>query len=191
MTLHGLVEAVVGAYLRAVDAEAAGLLEGLYLVGSVALGDFHPHTSDIDFVAVTRSRPDAAALAALARVHAQLRDRRRRPFFDGLYVTRDDLARDPTRAGPRPHSHEGRFHAAGTGPPTPVTWHTLARHGLTCRGPAPADLGVWADPEALAAWSVGNLDSYWRRWLDRASRPLSRSGAFALGPSAAVWGSPA
>ncbi len=42
MPLHALVEDVVGAYLEAVDAQAAGLIEGLYLIGSVALGEFRP-----------------------------------------------------------------------------------------------------------------------------------------------------
>lgn len=43
---------VTGAFLQAVDLEAAGLVQGLYLVGSVALSDFRHHESDIDFVAV-------------------------------------------------------------------------------------------------------------------------------------------
>lgn len=55
------VSDVVDTYLRVVDEEAPGLVEGLYLVGSVALGEFRPHTSDVDFVAVTaepwRRRP--------------------------------------------------------------------------------------------------------------------------------------
>jgi hypothetical protein len=42
MRLHPLVRQVVGAYLEAVDGEAPGLVEGLYLVGSAALDDFHP-----------------------------------------------------------------------------------------------------------------------------------------------------
>jgi len=65
MPVHPLVEGVVHAYLRAIDAEAPGLVEGLYLTGSVSLGDFRAHTSDIDFVAVTANSPDAAAIAAL------------------------------------------------------------------------------------------------------------------------------
>jgi hypothetical protein len=77
------VESVVSAYLEAVDAEAPGVVEGLYLTGSAALGDFRPHSSDIDFVAVTTTRLDAPAMAALKRAHARLRNR---PYFDGLYV---------------------------------------------------------------------------------------------------------
>ena len=64
MRLHDRVQAVVDAYLEAVDDEAPGLVEGLYLTGSIALGEFRPDTSDIDFVAVTANHPGAAAIAA-------------------------------------------------------------------------------------------------------------------------------
>jgi hypothetical protein len=153
MPLHAVVEKVVSAYLRAVDAEAPGLIEGLYLTGSVALGDFRPRASDIDFVAVTASPLDASATAAVGRAHRQLLKRFPRPLFEGIYATWDELASDPARCG-----HD------------PVTWHTLARHGVASRGPDRAHLKVWTNAEALAAWTLGNLDSYWRPLLDRAAR---------------------
>ncbi|MGV2384081.1 MAG UNVERIFIED_CONTAM: DNA polymerase subunit beta, partial [Thermobifida fusca] len=45
MAVHPLVRTVAEAFLRDVDNELPGLVEGLYLTGSVALGDFRPHTS--------------------------------------------------------------------------------------------------------------------------------------------------
>jgi hypothetical protein len=63
------------AYLDLVDAEVPGLVVGLYLTGSVALGEFRPRRSDVDFVAVLAARADEAALAALGRVHATLNAR--------------------------------------------------------------------------------------------------------------------
>jgi len=187
MSMHPLVEDVVGSYLALVDAEADGLVQGLYLEGSVALGDFRPHTSDIDFVAVTADPVDATALAALERVHARLREHRRRPFFDGVYMTWHHLAGGPAVAAAGPTSHEGRLRAPGNGQQSPVTWHTLARYGVAYRGPATADLDIWTDPENLAAWQNANLDQYWGRLLTRASRLPSKFGLFALTRYAAVW----
>jgi hypothetical protein len=185
MSVHPLVERTVDAYIDAVDTEAPGLLSGLYLTGSAALGDFRPQTSDIDFVAVTDAPPDSAAIAALERAHARLRRRWPSPYFDGIYVTWDDLASDPERAGFGPYSHEGQFYAHRSSSDDPVTWHTLAHHGVACRGPSKFD--VWADPEVLARWTLDNLDTYWRRLLDRASRPLSLWGLAAYSPYGAVW----
>jgi hypothetical protein len=59
--VHPLVRRTVSAYLAALNAEAPGLVEGLYLVGSGALGDFRPGVSDIDYV---RSWPRSGALGS-------------------------------------------------------------------------------------------------------------------------------
>jgi len=68
-----------------------------------------------------------------------------------------------------------------------VTWHSVARHGVACRGPAPAEVGIWADPQALATWTRGNLDGYWLRLLDGASRLRGRWGLATLTPYGTVW----
>jgi len=83
-------------------------------------------------------------------------------------------------------SHEGRFHPTGSAR-DPVTWHTLARYGIACRGPQPAELDIRADPHRLAAWTDKNLDAYWRGWLRRGSRLWTPRGVFAGSPYAAVW----
>jgi hypothetical protein len=170
MPLDAGVQSVVDAYLDAVDRESPGLVEGLYLTGSIALHDYRPLTSDIDYLAVTSRAPDAAAVAALDRAHAQVRSRFRRPHFDGRYVTRDDLARSPRQAAPGPYTYAGRFRARGQGDCNPVAWHTLAKHGVRCRGPEPGDLAILLDPVELASWTLDNFDSYWRPLLRRARR---------------------
>ena len=47
-------------------------LVGVYLRGSLALGDFIPATSDIDVLAVTEQPVDAAEFATLAALHTRL-----------------------------------------------------------------------------------------------------------------------
>jgi hypothetical protein len=178
---------VVDAYLGLVDAEAPGLVEAFYLVGSVALGEFRPHESDIDFVAVTATRPDAAALPALRRVHTRTRASYPRPHLDGVYVGREDLGRDPGSVVPVPAAQEGEV-GLGDFEPNPVTWHTLAHPGVAVRGPEPGDIDIWTDLDALAAWTLGNLESYWRPWRRRCSRPFSIEGVAALGSWAPAWG---
>lgn len=46
---------------------------GLYLLGSLATGDYDPASSDIDCLAVTRERVDDGQFDALGRMHAALR----------------------------------------------------------------------------------------------------------------------
>lgn len=154
-------------YLQLVDQYAPGLVEGLYLQGSVALGDYRPGVSDVDFVAVTGRAPDGEALRA---VHAELRRRHRRPFFDGLYVGWDDLRRDPALAAAGPSVHEWRVDLASRFERHLVTWHVVAQAGVAVRGPAVADVGVHTDWPALVEMTRRNLVEYWAPWLRRGAR---------------------
>jgi hypothetical protein len=183
-------------FLTTVDELAPGLVTGFYLVGSVALGDFHARgagrgrlstASDIDFVAVTDHRPEqgSRALAALAEAHDRTVARFPRPHFDGAVLTRADLATGPDGCPDVPCSQEGRFTAAGRSGINPVTFCELAWHGIAVRGGEPA--GVWADRDALHAFTADNLRAYWRPWWQRSKRPHPL--AFAIGLSAwfPVW----
>jgi hypothetical protein len=180
-------ERLVTAYLERVDAEAPGLASGLYLTGSLALDDFRPGHSDVDFVVVTGSPIEPAMLPALERVHAALTARLPEPLFEGIYLARDDLRRDPADVGPVPYVHEQRFHAAGRFELSPVTWATLARHGVPVRGSAPAELAIWDDPATLERWTRQNLVEYWRPWQAHHGRLRSRAGLSALRPWASEW----
>ncbi|HEY3504555.1 MAG TPA: hypothetical protein VGN37_17455 [Actinocatenispora sp.] len=151
-------------FLRTVDDAAPGLVEGLYLVGSVALDDFHDGASDVDFVAVTARRPDADGLAALAAAHTAVRAAYPRPAFEGTHLTWADLAGAPDDCADAPDSFAGEFHPASRFALSPVTWHELATAGVAVRGPQSSTVDVWTDWPALHAFTVDNLTSYWRGW---------------------------
>lgn len=187
-TVPGPVQTVVDAYLAAVDHTAPGLIEGFYLEGSVALGDFRPQGSDIDFVAVTDHPPSVPALDALAEVHRQIAAAYPRPTLDGIYVTWDQLACDPAQLDCGPSSHEGRFSPRAEAQRNPITWHTLARSGLVCRGPAIGDVAIWQDAAVLAMWTDGNLESYWRPLMNGLRRLLGRNGPAGFSEWACAWG---
>lgn len=187
MAVHPQARNVAEAFLLDVDGEAPGLVEGLYLTGSVALGDFRPHASDVDFVVVTAGPLDDAGRAALRRVHSRMRSRLPRPQFNGIHVTWADLGADPRTCGPVASVLGGRFRAKATADVNPVNWHVLAERGVTIRGPLPVELDVWDEPEGLRAWSFRNLDEQWRRWQATAGRLVSPRGLGSLGSLAPSW----
>jgi hypothetical protein len=173
-------------------------VEGFYLTGSVAMGDFRPGRgptrwapsgaarSDIDFVALVDGPPDDAAVEALAGAHRRLAATRGRPPVDGVYLTRADLAGDPAAATGLVHVHDGRVGRDGSG--QPVLWQEMAQLAVPVRGPGRAELDVRTDREQLVAWVRGNLDGYWRRWHAGCSRALSPAGALGLTHWVPVWG---
>ena len=57
----GEVGQVTGMYLDLVDEAAPGLVEGLYLRGSLGFGEWYDGRSDVDFAAVTAERPRSSS----------------------------------------------------------------------------------------------------------------------------------
>jgi hypothetical protein len=186
VTLPAHVDRVVTRYLALVDAAAPGLVEGLYLVGSVALDDFHHRASDVDFIAVSSAPVSEVGRQALASVHADLAGDVSRPAFEGIYVTFDELKRSPANMAGPVH-HDGQV-TVGPGGRSPVEWATLAWHGVPVRGPDPAELSVRADVTELTAWTLENLDRYWQRWITQSKDPATPAALAMLTDWGVAWG---
>jgi hypothetical protein len=156
----------------------------LYLVGSLALGDYRPGQSDIDFVAVTGSPSDPSELRQLELLHRDLQRLVPNPSLDGIYVTWQQLQAAPQGLSV-PRWLDGRFAPSHSFAATPVTWSTLHRHPLPIRGPAtPA---VQHDEDLLRAWCRENLQGYWAAWV-HASRTRFKGQLFSLSRRATTWG---
>lgn len=153
---------VLGTYLELADSAAPGVVEGLYVVGSYALGDWHEGRSDIDIVAVTAEPATDEDYRSLRAVHALLSEQHPTAHVDGPYVAWGDLPVAPATGLHRPWSLDGRLHHDGECfEINPVTWYTLATYGITVRGPDPAELGVWIDTHERIRFVVDNLAGYW------------------------------
>ena len=139
------------------------------------------------------TRPYSAPIAPRATpsikiVHAQLPS----TGLDGLYVTWEQLRASPAR---HPETvvawSDGRLAPADVaGYPVskvnPVTWATLAQHGITLRGPDIGEIGIHQDRTKLAAWTLRNLGTYWRRTA-RTARHMPTEAAPAFGARRIVW----
>lgn len=177
------VRQVTGLFLDLVDEAAPGLVEGLYLHGSLGFGEWHEGRSDVDFVAVTAERPDARTVRLLRDVHARVGETFPRPPFDGFHVTWADLARPSYDCPDVPCILAGEWRDEGRFDVNPVTWHQLAWHGVHVRGPQLADVDVWTDTRALQEFTHGNLQGYWAGSLSE----LSRFPAEAARPDVVAW----
>jgi hypothetical protein len=143
----GSVRKLVVAHLERVDQATPGLIEMLYLTGSVALGDYRPGVSDVDFVAVTSRRLSASDLAAVAVAHEGMPAA---PHYDGIYLERSALPAAPDDCSVVPHVHDGVFRAdQRCGELNPLLWLMLSRCGVAMRGPSAKDLDVRVDPQRL------------------------------------------
>ncbi|MGN6870862.1 MAG: aminoglycoside adenylyltransferase domain-containing protein [Solirubrobacteraceae bacterium] len=186
--------------LARLDRGLPGRVEGFYVVGSACLGAFREGRSDIDFVAIVDGRLDPDELRRLRTIHlgrwagALVHDavlRQRWPLVcNGSYLSRGALSRSPLEVRALAGHVAGQFAVAPARgfDVNPVTWHVLARHGIAVRGPEPERLEIWGDPAELRAWTRGNLDGYWRDWIERARRRFGAVHVRALPRRFAAWG---
>lgn len=177
------VAALVTRYLELADEALPGRIEGLYLVGSVALDGYRAGQSDVDFVAVTERALAAEELDRLETVHPTLLAEIGRPWFDGFYVTWADLARNPDDVADAPHTHEGRFTRERSFEVNPVTWLLLATRAVAIRGGRPE---AWHDVAHLRTWTLNNLNTYWADTAARVATAGARLPEEAI-PEAVVW----
>lgn len=156
-----LAEVLAGA--RAILGE--GLI-GFYLDGSLALGDFDPATSDVDFIAAVAHPLSPATFDALAAMHRALTSSGR-PFateLEGSYIHLAALRRhDPADA---------TFPNLERGPDERLKWkehhsdwvihrYTVREHGIALYGPPPATLIDPVSADDVRAATTGVLRSWW------------------------------
>ncbi|GHJ47819.1 hypothetical protein Cs7R123_51610 [Catellatospora sp. TT07R-123] len=158
--LPALLTARVETYLAEVDAGLPGFVDGLYVVGSAALGAWQPDRSDIDLLIVTSRAATGDDLAKLAAVHESTPGR---PYLDGVYLDRAALAAQPADREQVPFVVDGRLRTdTPCGELTPVLWLTLSRYGVALRGPEVSRLGIRPDPDGLRRYNLDNLRDYWQ-----------------------------
>ena len=164
---------------------------GLYLIGSAALGDFQPASSDIDTITVVDRELDRADQQVLRGVHADIHQQYSAVRYDTTYVPRAWLGRsmDPATAPPTPFSQDGLLVLGERSEELhPITWLALTR-GIRVAGEQIEDLQVHVDLEAARVYALSNLHGYWAALgAELALATRRRSPSLVLQePAAVVW----
>ena len=179
-TAYPDVNAVVIEFLAGTRAVLGTQLRAMYLSGSLALGDFSPGSSDIDFVVVTEAEVSEEAFDGLRALHTRFNagDSPWATEVEAAYIPRADLRRyDPAHAC---HPHIQR------GPEESLVWdqlasdwvlqrHILRARGIVVAGPPPDTLidPVSADEMRRA---VAELMRVWWGMMPVDPAPLQRRG---------------
>jgi hypothetical protein len=181
------VDLAAGQLRALVERHLPGCLLGLSLVGSAVDGDFRPRRSDLDFVAVMRSPATDDEIEAIAIVHRLYASDPTLATLDGIWIVPADLAAGPDDAVRGPATRDGTFLAEAPGNRNPVTWFMLRDRSRTVLGELDR-AGIWRDEQRLRSWTRENVETYWTRWLDGASRMTTPGGVAMLGAQSVMWG---
>jgi hypothetical protein len=184
---------------------------GMYLYGSLALGDFDPGTSDIDMMVITDGELPASDVAGLERMHARFGESGS-PWASRLevvYIPTNALQIDvaPTALFPQVEKdREWGLYPVESG--WVIQLFTLREHGLVVAGPDPTSLIAPIAPDdvrrASAAHAVtwaeqARSDPKWLIWIRNREHQTFvvmtlcrmlyslRTGTVASKPGAARW----
>jgi hypothetical protein len=160
------------AYCARVERDARGLVAGVYVHGSIALGSFDPATSDVDIVTLLHRPATPDDLTTLATLHTDLQRDYPRPLLEVSYFQRSDLASPPAAIAQHPYYHDGVFQQGGTFEANPITWWLLQTRGITLMGTAIEAIPIaitWAE---VRDYTRHNLNTYWRKWAYHPSSML-------------------
>jgi hypothetical protein len=149
----------------------------MYLTGSLALGDFDPHTSDIDLVIVTGGALPEDRVAALRAMHARF-DAGDSPWVgkvEAVYIPREALRRATPGAAAYPQVEQERgFFVDQFESGWLVQCYILREHGVALAGPDPHTLLDPLNPDAIrrtvlpipVIWlGLAYHDPAWLAWL--------------------------
>ena len=153
-TPYADVNAVLHGVLTGAQAVLGDQLLGLYLYGSLALGDFDPARSDIDFLVATDGDVPEDRAAALRALHARIAagDAHWAHELEGHYVPRAALQHADPAVGIRhlrvdgPH---GDLRVEAHGLDWVILRYVLREHGVVMAGPHPRTFLDPVGPTAL------------------------------------------
>jgi predicted nucleotidyltransferase len=142
---------------------------GMYLDGSLAIGDFDPGSSDLDFVVVTDDELPPQTFVALRTMHERLAAGASKwaNELEGSYIPRRALRHDP-RPGPHPYIDRGTSVLVMEHPESGywvIHRHILREHGVVLVGPPPRTLIDPVHPAALREAVRGILREWWMPML--------------------------
>lgn len=118
-------------------------LVGIYLHGSLALGDFDPDNSDIDFMVVLREKLSDEQVERMGEMHQQLIDSGEEwgKKLEGSYVTMEQLKSEEPPFDSRPYLNEKTFYpAADYGYEWVLEKYAVREKGIGLYGPEPKEV---------------------------------------------------
>lgn len=175
--------AAVNAVLEALLVQAQSILQkelvGMYLYGSLALGDFNPENSDVDFLAVTQGDINKETIAALTTMHKVFATGQSKWHLEleGSYIPQNALRRYDAANACHPHIDRGAD--ALIVQQHDVDWiiqrDGLYRHGITLFGPPIQTLLDPVSPAEVRAAIIELMRIWWTPMLDNPEK-LAHNG---------------
>jgi predicted nucleotidyltransferase len=186
--LPEIADTIISEYLKLFDKLLPEVMEGFYVYGSAATGDFRSERSDIDFIAIVKNGLTYEQIDKLQLIHSSIQLKYKKPELNGFYITTDQLGLPKGKIKPVTYFYEGKVHDRGHFELNLVTWYQLKNSAITIRGASANELGFTVNWNDLIAEMKNNMNTYWKEWIRKSSRLFSRDFILLLSPERVEWG---
>jgi aminoglycoside adenylyltransferase-like protein/nucleotidyltransferase-like protein len=166
-TAYPVVNVALQEFLASVQVILGSRLRGVYLVGSLALGDFDPASSDLDIIVVTDGALVEDRITALRDYHTRFdaSDSLWATRLEAVYIPQADLRVPASADASYPQVERDRpFFVEPLEPGWSVQRCTLHEHGIVIAGPNPRELLDPVDPDEMRRDGASIVHT----WLDQA-----------------------
>ena len=177
---------IVTQLIKGISSFAPDLITGVYLTGSVALNDFHPEKSDIDFVITCRRLPDKQEYINLKKLHRQVQKQFPKPDLSGCYVAHDNLQANGISPIPVLSWHEGSLRYQ-TLEMASIVLYELKTIAITLAGIDAGKLEINIAQEQINDFMYENINSYWKKWIKQHAAWHSKKILLFLFPRFTEW----
>lgn len=139
-------------------------VKGVYLTGSLSMGDFYSRKSDIDLVVICTERLNEEAFRKLESMQRDNHKRYPKPPVSGYYFVSDDSKSLPYPVASfssqtMDYSFRWEFDK--------ILLAELSGQGMTLYGPTVEDLNIQVSKKELLEQISINMNSYWKRWIHK------------------------
>lgn len=165
MEIPVTVETVINEYINLLKAYFPGILEGVYIHGSIALNAYVEDSSDIDFITIINRRLSEEDFNSLTSIHAIIADKYKKPEMDGVYALYEDIGKLYLNSYDNEiqyaYFNSGQLMVGDYFNFNPITWWVFKEKGINIIGPEPKDFQMNISSQQLLAYVLGNMNSYW------------------------------
>ena len=170
--IPGPVQPIIGRYLLLANKQLPDLINAIYIIGSIALGEFNDRFSDIDFITLLNRKISPAELEKLRDIHNVIAKIHPRWKMSGSYIQLANLGAIDNKVLPHPHYHDGILHPNERSELNLVTWWELRNHGIAIMDTTPQNFSFTVDWNLLIVKMRENMNSYWASWTKQPRRIL-------------------
>lgn len=173
MRIPKVVDTILTEYINLFNEHFPGLVEGLYIHGSIALNAYVEDSSDIDFITVTKRRLTEEDSKALTFIHTTIADKYKKPEMDGVYALREDLGKLQNE-NKYAYYNNGELRFGDYFNFNPITWWVLKRNGITILGEELENVHFDVQPQQLSSYVLGNMNTYWSNRIQMAEASMDQ-----------------